>query len=314
MQKYILVTGGAGFIGSHVAARLVSLGHRVTVVDNLSNGREENVPREAEFVKADLSIEKDFSRLKKISCDSVFHLAAQSSGKLSFEDPLKDLQSHVLATYFLLEWSKKKGVKRFLFSSSTTTYGDPLYMPVDEKHPQHPKTYYAAGKVGCEAYIKLFQTMGIDSTIFRLPNVYGPSQNLKNKDQGMVSIYLSYILENRPIIVKGSLERFRDFIYVDDVVDAFLMALDHPKASGKVYNLGSGLKNRVQEILDALIAAFGYKEYPIEITEGTPGDQFGITCDTTLINRDLEWFANTTIQEGILKTVEFEKRRLINEQ
>ncbi|MHA1936582.1 MAG: NAD-dependent epimerase/dehydratase family protein [Candidatus Thorarchaeota archaeon] len=314
MEKYILVTGGAGFIGSHIAARLVSLGYKVLVVDNLSNGREENVPREAEFVKADLSLEKDFSKLKKISCDSVFHLAAQSSGKLSFEDPLKDLQSNVLATYFLLEWSKKNGVKRFLFSSSTTTYGDPLYMPVDEKHPQQPKTYYAAGKVGCEAYIKLFQTMGIDSTIFRLPNVYGPCQNLKNKDQGMVSIYLSYILENRPIIVKGSLERFRDFIYVDDVVDAFLMALDHPKVSGKIYNLASGLKNRVQEILDALIAAFGYKEYPIEISEGTPGDQFGIMCDPSLINRDLEWFANTSIQEGISKTVEFEKRRLINEK
>ena len=311
--RHCLVTGGAGFIGSHIAARLVSLGHTVTVVDNLSNGREENVPKGAEFIRADLTLEKDFSKLKNISCDSVFHLAAQSSGKLSFEDPFKDLQSHILATFFLLEWAKNKGVRRFLYSSSTTTYGDPLYMPVDEKHPQQPKTYYAAGKAGSEAYIKLFQTLGIESTILRLPNVYGPRQNLYNKDQGMISIYLSYFLENRPVIVKGSLERYRDFIFVEDVVDGFLLAHGNPKAFGKIYNLANGQKNTVKEILDALIETFGFDDYPIEMHEGTPGDQFGISCDTRLINNELDWRAKIGIKEGIFKTVEFERGRWNNE-
>ena len=315
MSEYsnFLVTGGAGFIGSHIAKRLVSQGHKVTVVDNLSNGREENIPSMAKFINAELSKEDDFSKLKNISCDVVFHLAAQSSGALSFENPLLDLKSHVMATYFLLDWCKNNGVTRFLFSSSTTTYGDPFYLPVDEKHPQQPKSYYAAGKIACEAYIKFFQTMGIKTTILRLPNVYGPNQNLANKDQGMVSIYLSYILENNPIVVKGSPDRFRDFIYVNDVADAFLIALENPLSFGKIYNVASGKKTTVQEILDGLITAFGYIDYPIEIKDGTPGDQFGIVSDITLIKEDLNWKAQTSIKEGLLKTVEFEKRRLINE-
>ncbi|MBW1740218.1 MAG: NAD-dependent epimerase/dehydratase family protein [Deltaproteobacteria bacterium] len=311
--KHFLVTGGAGFVGSHITAKLVSQGHKVIVIDNLSNGCEDNIPGQAEFIKADLSQEKDFCKLRNLSCDAVFHLAAQSSGALSFKDPLTDLQSHVMATYFLLEWSRKNGVKRFLYSSSTTTYGEPLYLPVDENHPQQPKTFYSAGKIACEAYIKLFQTMGIETTIFRLPNVYGPCQNLENKEQGMVSIYLSYILEGRPIIVKGPLKRFRDFIYVDDVVGAFLMAVDNPVSYGKIYNLASGKKTTVQEILDGLITACGYTDYPIEVRDGTPGDQFGIVCDITLVKKDLGWAQRTSIQDGLAKTVRFEKRKLIDE-
>jgi UDP-glucose 4-epimerase len=313
-SRHCLVTGGAGFIGSHLVERLLAQGHKVTVVDNLSNGSEDNVPEQAELIKADLSNERELCSLESISCDVVFHLAAQSSGALSFEDPLADLQSHVLATYFLLEWCRKNGVKRFLFSSSTTVYGDPLYLPVDENHPQQPKTYYAAGKAACEAYIKLFQTLGIDTTIFRLPNVYGPGQNLENKDQGMISIYLSYFLENRPVIVKGSPERFRDFIYVGDVVDAFLMALDHPAAVGKIYNLASGSKTTVQDIVDSLVAIFGHSDYPIEIKDGTPGDQFGIVCNTGLIEETFGWRAQISIHEGLLRTTEFERKRLSHEE
>jgi len=311
--KHFLVTGGAGFIGSHIAERLVSIGHRVTVVDNLSNGREENVPEETEFIQADLADEKSFSKLKKLRFDAAFHLAAQSSGALSFKDPLLDLQSHVMATFFLLEWCKKNDVGRFLFSSSTTIYGDPEYLPVDEKHPQRPKTYYAAGKMACEAYIRFYQTRGINGTIFRLPNVYGPGQNLENKDQGMISIYLSYMLENRPIIIKGSLDRFRDFIYVDDVVDGFQLALDHLSASRRTFNLASGKETTVGDILMGLESAFGQKDYPVEMVEGTPGDQFGIVCDTQRIKESLGWIAKVSIQEGLKETVAFEKRRLPDE-
>lgn len=316
MNKYnnFLVTGGAGFIGSHIAKRLVSLGYKVTVIDNLSNGSEENIPSEAEFIKVDLSEEKSLSSLKNISCDGIFHLAAQSSGALSFENPLLDLKSHVMATYFLLDWCKNNGVRRFLFSSSTTTYGDPLYLPIDERHPQQPKTYYAAGKMACEAYIRFFQTIGIETTILRLPNVYGPCQNLANKDQGMVSIYLSYILENSPIVVKGSLDRFRDFIYVDDVVDAFLTALDNRTSFGKIYNVATGKKTTVREIINGLVKVCGYMDYPIEIKEGTPGDQFGVVSNVDLIKRELGWSAKTEIDDGLLETVRYEKRRLGDEQ
>ena len=305
--EHVLVTGGAGFIGSHTAAALIDQGFRVTVADNLSNGFERNIPNRAEFIEMDLSREEDYVKLKDLSCDAVYHFAAQSSGSLSFQTPVVDLKSHVFSTFYLLEWCRRQAVNRFLYASSTTTYGDPLYLPVDEKHPQRPKTYYAAGKMAAEAYINFFGSQGIDTTIFRLPNVYGPGQNFENKDQGMISIYHSYILENQPILVKGSVDRFRDFLYIDDAVEAFLKALAHPRACGCTYNVASGKKTRVQEIIDGLINAVGFDDYPVLVKDGTPGDQLGMVCDASRIQNDLGWRAKTPIQAGLIKTVKIER-------
>ncbi len=172
--KHIIVTGGAGFIGSHIAQGLISQGYAVTVLDNLSTGNEENIPKGVNFIKIDLSIEDSYSSLNNICCDAIFHLAGQSSGEASFIDPVYDLRSHVMSTFFLLDWCRKKGVKRFLYSSSMSIYGEPNYLPVDENHSIQPKTFYAAAKISAEAYIKLYQSLGINTTIFRLFSVYGP--------------------------------------------------------------------------------------------------------------------------------------------
>lgn len=306
-----LVTGGAGFIGSHTARRLVALGHEVTIVDNLSNGRLSNVPAGVEFIEADLSLEQTYKGLEHLEVDAVIHLAAQSSGALSFDDSILDMNSHVPASLHLLRWCLENGVRRFLFSSSTTTYGVPKYLPLDENHPQQPQTYYAAGKIAVEGYLRLFQTLGIDTTILRLPNVYGPGQNLENRDQGMISIYLSYMLENKPIIVKGSPDRFRDFIHVDDVVEGFICALNNPVSYGRTYNLGSGEKTTVQEILDALVQAFGVEDYPIIFKDGTPGDQFGVVCDVSLAAGELGWRAVVGLAEGLAGVVAAERGNAI---
>jgi UDP-glucose 4-epimerase len=308
---HIIVTGGAGFIGSHIASRLISEGYKVTVLDNLSTGKEANVPQGADLIKIDLGQETSYDYLKNITCDAVFHLAGQSSGEASFKDPFYDLRSHVMSTFCLLDWCKKNGIPRFLYSSSMSIYGDPSYLPIDENHPLQPKTFYAAAKISAESHVKLYQTLGINTTIFRLFSVYGQGQNLANKMQGIVSIYLSYMFENTPIIVKGSKDRFRDFIYIDDVVEAWMISFDNPITYGKVYNVGSGKKTKVEDLLSILKNLFGNQDYPVEYRDGTPGDQFGVVADIKQITRDLKWSPKVDLQEGLKKMIDFEKGKLL---
>lgn len=308
--KHAIVTGGAGFIGSHIASRLITDGYKVTILDNLSTGKEENIPSGADFIKMDLGLESSYDLIEKLSCDTVFHLAGQSSGEASFKDPLYDLRSHALSTFLLLGWCKKNTVQRFLYASSMSTYGDPLYLPVDEEHPQQPKTFYAAAKSSAEAYIKLYQTLGINTTIFRLFSVYGPGQNLGNKMQGMVSIFLSYMLEGIPVHVKGSKERFRDFVYMDDVADAWISSVDNPVSFGKVYNVAGGKKIKVEELIEALKNSFGFKDYPVEYKGSTAGDQFGLVGDINRIKQDLQWKPKTDLETGLAIMVNYEKRRI----
>ena len=304
--KHILVTGGAGFIGSALTRRLLADGYEVTVIDNLSNGRMENVSQEARFIKADLAMETTYREIAGIPFDAVFHLASQSSGALSFEDPMADMKSHLFITFSLLQLSLKRKVSRFMFSSSTTLYGDTNGLPVNEDCPVNPKTYYATGKLACEDYIRFFFGQGLPTTVFRLPNVYGPGQNLQNKDQGMVSIYLSYIMEGQPILVKGSRDRFRDFIYIDDVVDGWMKGFASPDTIGKTYNLASGKKSTVDQVLEGLKTACGKPDYPVEFATGTPGDQSGLVADISRIQKETGFNPKTGLQEGLKKMVETE--------
>jgi UDP-glucose 4-epimerase len=188
-------------------------------------------------------------------------------------------------------------------------YGEPRYLPVDEAHPLQPQTFYAAGKTSAEAYIKLYQTLGINTTIFRLFNVYGPGQNLANKMQGMVSIYLSFILEGSPIMIRGPAERFRDFIYIGDVVDAWFRAFSLPGSSGKIYNLASGEKASVKELINILRTTCGNKGYPVKYGAGTPGDQSGIFADISLIRKELDWKPRIALEKGCRIFYESERRK-----
>lgn len=307
--KHILITGGAGFIGSHLARRLINENFKVTVADNLSTGFSHNVPEEAEFIAIDLTEKTAVNKLPEVHYDAVFHLAGQSSGALSFQDPEWDLKSHVLTMYNLIHWCGTRDIKRILFSSSSTVYGDPLFLPITESHPLLPKMYYSAGKIAAEAYLNFFHSQGGEITIFRLPNVYGPGQNLSNKNQGMLSIYLSYILEGKPIVVKGSGERYRDFIYIDDVVEAWMAALHCRKTYGQTYNLCSGKQTTVNEVLASLKGAFGDNNYPVEFEAGTPGDQYGVVCSNEKLTNDIEWQPKVEVIDGIAKMVSMETGR-----
>jgi UDP-glucose 4-epimerase len=307
--RSVLVTGGAGFIGASLARALLERGVAVIVADNLSTGRRENVPAAARFFEVNLAQPDAVRQLEACEFDTVFHLAAQSSGEASFTDPWYDFNSHTTATFLLLEMCRRKDVRRFVYGSSMSVYGDAQYLPVDEAHPTRPKTFYAAGKLAAESYLKLFSTFGIATTAFRMFSVYGPGQNMENRMQGMASIYLSFILENRPILVKGAKDRFRDLVYIDDVVNAWLAAWDDPRSHGQIYNLGTGVRTTVEDLLAALTSASGRPNYPIEFAAATPGDQHGMVADIGKLGRDLGWAPRVEPSSGISRMTQYYLRR-----
>lgn len=306
---HAIVTGGAGFIGFHLANKLLSLGWEVTVYDNLSSGKLENVPTGAKFVYADLTDQGCISLMPKNKVDVVFHLASHVGQELSFERPLHDLRANTNSTIILLNWCLQNNVKRFVFASTMNLYGTPSNEFVTEDTPADPPSPYAVGKLTSEYLCKVYEGFGINSTCLRLFNVYGPGQDFSNMKQGMVSIFMSYVLSDQKLLIRGSKDRFRDFIYVGDVVNAFIAALDQ-KAHGKIYNVSTGIKTYVWQIVDQITKAFGHtlETYPIEYLEGTPKDQFGIYGDSSALQNDLDWKPLIGIAEGISIMAEHAKK------
>jgi UDP-glucose 4-epimerase len=301
----ILVTGGAGFIGSKIAHRLLADGHRVWVVDNLSTGSTKNVPDGAELVELDVSRPKLAETLPHERFECIVHLAAQSSGQISHESPQLDVMTNLFGTMQLLEWARVSGVRRFLYASSMAVYGLTEESPIREDARFVPHSFYGINKLASEHYLNHYQGLGLSTTAFRMFNVYGPGQNLANMKQGMVSIYLAYLLAGERLLVKGSGERFRDFIYIDDVVDAWVKAMGTPAADGRVYNLASGRRTVVSELIAELLGAFGIDPaaYHVEYTDPTPGDQFGIYADISRIRSELGWEPRVDLATGLKRMV-----------
>ena len=307
--KAALVTGGAGFIGSHLARRLLREGWSVDIVDNLSTGYRENVPEGTTFFEVDVSRDNLAAQLPAKRYDAVFHLAAQSSGEISFDDPSYDLRTNCQSTVLLLGWCKDNGTTRFLYTSSMSIYGDQTVQPVAETATPIPKSFYGIGKLASEAYTHVYSAFGIHSTSLRLFNVYGPGQNLANMRQGMVSIFLAYILRKQELIVKGSPDRYRDIIYIDDVIDAYMACLDNPATFGKSYNVATGKKTTVGELIEAELRAFGYGpgKYPVTFSANTPGDTFGIEANIDSLRADTGWAPKVDLQSGLAQMVAWAK-------
>ena len=304
-----LVTGGAGFIGSHIARRLLDDGHEVVIIDNVTTGQEENLPQGARFVNLDISRPEGIQMIPNEKFDGILHLAAQSSGEISHDNPSHDLTTNALGTLFLLEWCRENNAGHFLYASSMAIYGLTDKVPVQEDQQLDPYSFYGISKQAAEQYVRHYASLGLDTTILRMFNVYGPGQNLGNMKQGMVSIYLAYIARGESIEVKGSLDRFRDYVYIDDVADAWIACLQNPSCFGNVYNLGSGEKTLVKELLPQLISAWGEDPavYPFEELEGTPGDQFGIYPDITNLRRDANWEPRVSLTEGLSRMTAWAK-------
>lgn len=281
-----LVTGGAGFIGSAIAKKLLTKGHRVYIIDNLKTGYMENIPKEAIFINGDFSKDETIEKLNEQKFDVIFHIGGQSSGEISFEDPEYDLNTNTLSTLKLLQYCVNTGCKKFIYASTMSVYGEQegkeQFSETDETNP---KSFYAVGKLASEKYMQIFKNQfDIDFVSLRYFNVYGPGQNLENLKQGMVSIYLKQFLDDSfdKVIVKGDLNRFRDLIYIDDVVDITIDSAQNGKFSNQIVNIGTGKKTTVGEILN-LIREYTNSTKEVLVTEGTPGDQFGIYADNSLL-------------------------------
>jgi UDP-glucose 4-epimerase len=296
-----IVTGGAGFIGSHLARRLRDEGWAVRVVDNLMSGYRSNIPEGVTFQWLDLTRDDAVLELPQEPVDVVFHLASHVGQELSFDHPLYDFKANGQSTVTLLNWCKRTGTKRLVFASSMNVYGEPDNLPVTEAAAIKPPSPYAVGKISSEYLCSIYQHFGIDTTCLRLFNVYGPYQDMSNLMQGMISIYMNYVARGEPILVKGAMERFRDFVYVTDVADAFYRCGVSEKAVGKIYNVATGRKTFVREVLDGIIKAFGHDpaDYPVIQGEPTRRDQFGIFGSSQKIRDELGWEPSVDLERGL---------------
>jgi UDP-glucose 4-epimerase len=299
----MLVTGGAGFIGSHFVRRAVAEGHSVVVVDNLSTGYRSNIPDGVDFIYADLGNPAHYTKLRDERPDVIFHFAAQSSGWVSFDAPIRDLEDNTHATILLSQWALAQNCKRLLFASTESIYGEGEgRVPFDESHLPSPLSFYGASKLACEQYLKIAHAeLGLQPTCLRLFTVYGPRQDLANMRQGIVSIYLSYLLRGNAVTVTGSLQRVRDLVIVDDVVDAFWRASQTPATIGKSLVVATGEHVTIGELIRALGRAFDRPNVAITETARTPGDvmvSYGNARELTALTG---WKPTCSVIEGIAR-------------
>jgi UDP-glucose 4-epimerase len=302
------VTGGAGFIGSAVSTKLLHLGNEVIIIDNLSTGYLQNIPVGAKFIEGNCEDEQVVNKLNRQTFDAIYHIAGQSSGEVSYDNPVLDMQANVQSTLVLLKYAVETGCKTFIYASSMSVYGDAQKLPAGELDATTPKSFYAVGKLASEHYLRIYQSFGIKTVALRLFNVYGVGQNLKNLRQGMASIYLAQALQTNRIIVKGSTDRFRDFVYITDVVNSFLSS-EQSKIPSGIYNVCYGAKTLVSEILELILGNLS-NGTEISIIDSTPGDQFGIFGDSTLFEKTFGFKNEISFQNGMIEMINWAKNNI----
>ncbi len=295
-----LVTGGAGFIGSGVAERLIAEGNEVVIIDNLSTGYRSNIPEGVQFIEGDCQDPQIYAELMGRKFDAILHIAGQSSGEVSFDDPVYDLRSNTESTLRIINYGLETGCNRIIYASTVTVYEEESNRPRKESEPLKALSFYGVGKIASENYLEIYRSLGLKTTALRLFNVYGPGQNLKNMRQGMISIYMSQMLDNGSVLVKGSLDRFRDHVFIDDVVDAFMLCLNNDFTVNEVFNVGTGVKTSVGDLLNIMREVYG-KNVPIDVEGNTPGDSFGKYADVEYFSKKAGFKASVGLREGLAR-------------
>lgn len=305
----VLVTGGAGFIGSHMADRLAADGHSVVVVDNEFTGRRENVPSAARYLRGDVSCLDELEPAFAEGLDAVFHIAGQVSLIRSFTDPVIDLRTNVQGTVNTLQLCLKYRVPRLLYASSMTVYGRTDRLPTPETTPCQPVSYYGITKYAGERYVhttaeRVDLDFDFHVTSFRMYNVYGPRQALDNPYQGVLGIFLGNLERGEPITIFGDGEQSRDFIYIGDVVDAWVGALTNPASFGGIFNLGSGRRLSINQLTDQVLAAFHRTraDQVVQYAPGRPGEQRHVEADIARARDILGWEPRVPFEAGLAKT------------
>jgi UDP-glucose 4-epimerase len=303
----ILVTGAAGFIGSHVVDIYIAKGYEVVAVDDLSTGRASNLNPAAKFYKLDIRRSELAEVFEKEKPDFVNHHAAQMDVRRSVTDPMLDADINILGSINLLENAQKHNVKRFIYiSSGGAVYGEPEYLPCDEKHPINPICQYGASKHTIEHYLYIYQQVhGLPYVVLRYANVYGPRQN-PHGEAGVVAIFTGKMLSGGEVVVNGDGEQQRDFVYVGDCAQANLLALDTPGVN-QIYNIGSGDETSINEIYGMLREISGYEKAPVH-APAKAGETRRIYLENTRASTGLGWEPTVTLMQGLRMTVDYFRR------
>ncbi|MDA0738048.1 MAG: GDP-mannose 4,6-dehydratase [Nitrospirae bacterium] len=299
----VLVTGGAGFIGSHVVDRFVQEGHQVSVIDNLVTGKRKNVNREAVLYKHDICSSRLDRIFKREHPVVIVHLAAQMNVRRSTEDPMFDANVNILGTINLLQLAVKYGVRKVVFASSGgAVYGEQHQFPASENHPTAPLSPYGISKLSCEFYLDYFRQMaGLGFTALRFGNVYGPRQNPEG-EAGVIAIFTQQLLKGQQSLINGNGLQTRDYVYVRDVVEAVMIASDQ-QVNG-IYNVGTGEETTVNDIFEQLKALTKVENKELH-GPVKKGEQLRSVLNCSKLTEETGWEPTVTLAEGLAETVAF---------
>jgi UDP-glucose 4-epimerase len=299
----ILVTGGAGFIASHITDAFIKEGHDVFVLDNLSTGFRENINPKAVFIEADIRDTELIKIFEKEKFDVVNHHAAQMDVRRSVADPNFDAEVNILGTLNLLQCCVKTGVKKFMFASTGgAVYGEQKYFPADEQHPTDPLSPYGISKLSVEKYIYFYNVQyGLNYTILRYANIYGPRQNPFG-EAGVVAIFSTRFLKGEQPVINGTGEQTRDYVYVGDVVKANLLALSYQK--NDIFNVGTGKETNVKEIFNEINSIVG-KGQSEKFGPAAAGEQMRSVITSDKFEKTFGWKPSTPLNQGLRETVAF---------
>ena len=305
----ILVTGGAGFIGSHVVDRLVLEGHSVSVIDNLSTGKIENVNREAKFHKIDIISPRIERVFKKERPELICHFAAQMDVRRSVADPIYDAQSNIIGMLNLMENGLRYGVRKVIFASTGgAVYGEGVPYPTSEECIPRPISPYGISKLTGEHYLIYYNvSYGLNYVVLRYANVYGPRQDPFG-EAGVVAIFNQKILRDEQPVINGNGMQTRDYVYVDDVVDAVIASTYND--INDVFNVGTGIETSVNELFRHLIEITGKSHIKEVYGQAKKGEQLRSCLSYDKIRKALDWEPRVPLREGLTRTIEFFRGRL----
>ena len=304
----VLVTGGAGFIGSHLSDSLVALGNDVVIVDDLSKGRVENLPPQAKFYEIDIRDRELATVFASEHPQAVFHHAAHADVTRSVRDPEYDASVNVLGSLNLLECCRASGVQKFVYASTGgALYGEPRYLPADESHPINPVAPYGVSKHVVEQYLFTYGVNHhLDYTVLRYPNVYGPRQD-PHGEAGVVAIFAVQLLTDRQPVIFGDGTKTRDYCNVADIVEANMLALN--SRAGSIYNLGRGIEVADLEVFEAVRKAVGSNTAP-GFAAVRSGEVEHIALDASKAERELGWTWRVDLDAGIAEAVEHYRKEI----
>lgn len=308
----ILITGGAGFIGSHVAQQCLEAGHEIAILDDLSTGKRSNIPEGTPLYESDIRSPELKSILDDFKPEVISHHAAQMSVRVSIQEPRRDASINVEGAVNLLEAAYAAGVRKVIYASTGgALYGEPRYLPCDEEHPIVPLSHYGISKHTVEHYLELYaQLYGLDYTVLRYPNVYGPRQDPEG-EAGVVAIFTGQMLQGNPITIYGDGLQERDFVYVGDVARSNLLALD--RGSRAIVNLGSNAGTSVYEIFSELAAIIGYDLEPA-YAPARLGEVYRIFLTGDRASAELGWTPQVELDDGMRRTVEWTQAAAFQQQ